>query len=206
MDYNIYCVSNAGSNTDVKNTLNSFTNLFPQNLDLKNREWEIGIVSMGLHYNYNQLTMTKGQIGVITLKNELTSINSSEEDIKTEILDQTKSVWVLPDLDEEDLTVYRLMQNLMQYIYKEGMKLTSADLKSDGENKRVYIIEEGPKKETENESENENYNYNRYLLIHQHLIKIIKLRCYKDGVLFSGEKTIKVFGNEYVYYPLQEKF
>ena len=72
MDYNIYCVSNAGSNTDVKNTLNSFTNLFPQNLDLKNREWEIGIVSMGLHYNYNQLTMTKGQIGVITLKNELT--------------------------------------------------------------------------------------------------------------------------------------
>ena len=24
-----------------KNTLNSFTNLFPQNLDLKNREWEI---------------------------------------------------------------------------------------------------------------------------------------------------------------------
>ena len=111
MDYNIYCVSNAGSNTDVKNTLNSFTNLFPQNLDLKNREWEIGIVSMGLYYNYNQLTMTKGQIGVIMLKNELTSINSSEEDIKTEILDQTKSVWVLPDLDEEDLTVYRLMQN-----------------------------------------------------------------------------------------------
>ena len=103
----------------VKNTLNSFTNLFPQNLDLKNREWEIGIVSMGLHYNYNQLTMTKGQTGVITLKNELTSINSSEEDIRTEILDQTKSVWVLPDLDEEDLTVYRLVQNLMQYIYKE---------------------------------------------------------------------------------------
>ena len=141
MDYNIYCVSNAGSNTDVKNTLNSFTNLFPQNLDLKNREWEIGIVSMGLHYNYNQLTMTKGQIGVIMLKNELTSINSSEEVIKTEILDQTKSVWVLPDLDEEDLTIYRLMQYLMQYIYKEGMKLTHADLKSDGENKRVYIIE-----------------------------------------------------------------
>ena len=62
-------------------------------------------------------------------------------------------------------------------------------------------IEEGPKKETENEKENENYNYNRYLLIHQHLIKIIKLRCYKDGVLFSGERSIKYFGNEYVYYP-----
>ena len=206
MDYNIYCVSNAGSNTDVKNTLNSFTNLFPQNLDLKNREWEIGIVSMGLHNNYNQLTMTKGQIGVITLKNELTSINSSEEEIKTEILNQTKSVWVLPDLDEEDLTVYRLMQNLMQFIYKEGMKMASGDLESDGETKRFYIIEEGPKKETENETENENYNYNRYLLIHQQLIKIIKLRCYKDRVLFSGEKSIKYFGNKYVYYPLQKNF
>ena len=206
MDYNIYCVSNSSSNTGVKNTSNSFTNLFPQNLDLKNREWEIGIVSMGLHYNYNQLTMTKGQTGVITLKNELTSINSSEEDIKTEILDQTKSVWVLPDLDEEDLTVFRLVQNLMQYIFKEGMKLTSFDDKLDGENKRVYIIEEGPKKETENESENENFNYNRCLLIHQHLIKILKLRCYKDGVLFSGEKTIKVFDNKYVYYPLKKNF
>ena len=119
MDYNIYCVSNASSDTGVKNILNSFTNLFPQNLYLKNREWEIGIVSIGLHYNYNQLILSKGQPCFITLKNELTSINSSEEDIGSEILDQTKSVWVLPDLDEENLTVHRLMQNLMQYIYKE---------------------------------------------------------------------------------------
>ena len=59
MDYNIYCVSNASSDTDDKNTLNSFTNLFPQSLDLKNREWEIGVVSIGLHYNYNQLTLSK---------------------------------------------------------------------------------------------------------------------------------------------------
>ena len=95
----------------------------------------------------------------------------------------------MPDLDEEDLTIFRLMQNLMQFIYKEGMKMASGDLKSDGENKRFYIIEEGPKKETENETENENYNYNRYLLIHQHLIKIIKLRCYKDGVLFFWRKN-----------------
>ena len=107
MDYNIYCVSSASSDTGVKNTLNSFTNLFPQNLDLKNREWEIGIVSIGLHYNYNQLTLTKGQPGFIALKNELTSINSSEEDIRTEILDQMKSIWVLPYLDEDELTVDR---------------------------------------------------------------------------------------------------
>ena len=92
MDYNIYCVSNASSNMGVKNTLNSFTNLFPQNLDLKNREWEIGVMSIGLHYNYDQLTMTKGQSGFIALKNKLTSVNSSEEDIRPEILDQMKSV------------------------------------------------------------------------------------------------------------------
>ena len=59
MDYNIYCVSNASSDMYNKNTLNSFTNLFPQNLDLKNREWEIGKVSIGLHYNYNLLTLPK---------------------------------------------------------------------------------------------------------------------------------------------------
>ena len=102
MDYNIYCVSNINSDKSVKNT---FTNLFPQNLDLKNREWEIGIVSIGLHYNYNQLTLKKGQPCFILLKNELTSINSSEEDIRAEILDQMKSIWVLPYLDEDVLTV-----------------------------------------------------------------------------------------------------
>ena len=129
MDYNIYCVSNASSDTGVKNTLNSFTNLFPQNLDLKNREWEIGIVSNGLHYNYNQLTLTKGQPGFIALKNELTSMNSSEEDIWAEILDQMKSIWVLPDLDEDELTVYNLMLHLHKYIYMEGMRMYSYDVK-----------------------------------------------------------------------------
>ena len=196
MDYNIYCVSNANSVTGVKNTLNSFTNLFLQNLDLKNREWEIGIVSIWLHYNYNQLTMTKGQPYFIALKNELPSINSSEEDIRTEILDQMKSIWVLPDLDEDVLTVHRLMQHLLQYIYKEGMKMHSYKVKSDGEDKKVYSIEESPKKEMENE----NYNYDRYLLIHQHLIKILKLRCYQNRVMFSEAKTIKIFDSEYVYF------
>ena len=90
--------------------------------------------------------MSKGQPCFITLKNELTSINSSEEDIKSEILDQMKSVWVLPDLDEDVLTVNTLMQYLLQYIYKEGMKMYSYKVKSDGEDKKVYTIEERPKK------------------------------------------------------------
>ena len=122
-------MSNVISNTGVKNTLNSFTNLFPQNLDLKNREWEIGIVSIGLHYNYDQLTMAKGQPGFIMLKNELTSINSLEEDIRVEISNQRKSIWVLPDLDEDELTVNNLMLDLHKYIHKEGMRMSSYDVK-----------------------------------------------------------------------------
>ena len=167
MDYNIYCVLNATSNTGVKNTLNSFTNLFPQKLHLKNREWEIGMVSIGLHYDYDQLTMTKGQPGFIALKNELTSINSLEEDIRVESLDQIKSIWVLPDLDEDELTVNNLMLHLHKFINKEGMRMSNYDVKINSEDKKVYIIEESPKKEMENE----NYNYDRYLLINQHLLK-----------------------------------
>ena len=139
-------MSNAISNTGVKNTLNSFTNLFPQNLDLKNREWEIGIVSIGLHYNYDQLTMTKGNPGFIMLKNKLTSINPLEEDIRVEISNQTKSIWVLPDLDEDELTVNNLMLHLHKYIYKEGMRMSSYDVKKNREDKRVYTIQELQKK------------------------------------------------------------
>ena len=159
-------------------------------------------MSIRLHYNYNYLTLTKGQPCFITPKNELTSINSSEKDIRTEILDQMKSVWVLPDLDEDELTVHRLMQHLLQYIHKEGMRMYSYKVKSDGEDKKVYTIEERPKKEMENE----NYNYNRYLLIHQHLIKILKLRCYQNRLIFSQAKTIKLFDNKYVYFPLKKNF
>ncbi len=202
MDYNIYCVSNASSDTDDKNTLNSFTNLFPQSLDLKNREWEIGVVSIGLHYNYNQLTLSKGQPCFIALKNELTSINSSEEDIKSEILDQTKSIWVLPNLDEDVLTVHRLMQNLMQYIYKEGMRLYHFEPKSGGKDEKAYVIDENPKKEMENE----NYNYNRYFLIHKHLIKILNLKYYQNGFVSSQAKSIKFFDNEYVYFSVKKNF
>ena len=114
------------------------------------------------------LTTTKGQFGFIALKNELTSINSSEEDIRAEILEQMKPIWVLPDLDENELKVDNLMVHLHKYIYKEGMRLYTYDVNSNGEDKKVYTIEEGPKKETENEK----YNYDRYLLINQDLLKI----------------------------------
>ena len=54
--------------------------------------------------------------------------------------------------------------------------------------------------------ENENYNYNRYLLIHRHLIKILKLRCYQNGLMFSRAKTIKLFNNKYAYFSLKKNF
>ena len=94
------------------------------------------------------------------------------------------------------------MQYLLQYIYKEGMRMYCYEVKSDGEDKKVYTIDEGPKKEMEKE----NYNYDRYLLIHQHFIKILKLRCYQNRVIFSQAKTIKLFDDEYVYFPLKKNF
>ena len=54
--------------------------------------------------------------------------------------------------------------------------------------------------------ENENYNYNRYLLIHRHLIKILKLGCYQNDLMFFQAKTIRLFDNEYVYFSLKKKF
>ena len=185
MDYNIYCVSNASSDMYDKNTLNSFTNLFPQNSDLKNREWEIGIVSIGLHYNYNLPTLPKNLPGIIVLKNELTSINSSEKDIKFEVLDdRLKSTWFLPELSENELTVDNLMINLKTFIYTEGMRMSYFKGNLDGEEKMFYTKDERPKRE------NEDYNYNKHSLIHRHLIKILKLRCYQKGVCFLKQKQL----------------
>ena len=50
--YNIYCVSNAS----IKNNdLTCFKNFLPQNLDLKNKEWEIGIVKFGFQFNTEKI-------------------------------------------------------------------------------------------------------------------------------------------------------
>ena len=194
-------MSNASSDMYDKNTFNFFTNLFPQNLDLKNREWEIGIVSIGIHYNYNLLTLPKNQPGIIVLKNELTSINFSETDIKFEVLDdRLKSTWFLPELSESKLSVDNLMINLKTFIYTEGMRMRHFKDNVDGEEKLYYTIDERPKRE------NEDYNDNKYLLIHQHLIKILKLRCYQNGAKFSQTKTIELFGEKYLYFPLKKNF
>ena len=51
--YNIYCVSNANNFED--NNLTCFKNFLPQNLDLKNKEWEIGIVKFGFQFNTEKI-------------------------------------------------------------------------------------------------------------------------------------------------------
>ena len=51
--YNIYCVSDA--NNFNNNELSCFTNSLPQNLDLKNKNWEIGIVKFGFQLNTENL-------------------------------------------------------------------------------------------------------------------------------------------------------
>ena len=53
--YNIYCVSNANENKFKDNNLSSFKNLLPQNVDLKNRQWEIGIVKFGFQFDTEKL-------------------------------------------------------------------------------------------------------------------------------------------------------
>ena len=49
--YNIYCVSNASEENFKDNDLTCFKNLLPQNLDLKNKQWEIGIVKFGFFHS-----------------------------------------------------------------------------------------------------------------------------------------------------------
>ena len=51
--YNIYCVSNAENFEN--NDMTCFRNLLPQNLDLKNKQWEIGIVKFGFQFNTEKL-------------------------------------------------------------------------------------------------------------------------------------------------------
>ena len=58
MEYSIFCVSNASTDVYKDNKLSTFKNLFPQNLDLKNRNWEIGVVSVGLNLDNNLLIMS----------------------------------------------------------------------------------------------------------------------------------------------------
>ena len=51
MEYNVYCLSNAS--TDIyKNVLTSFKNLFPSSLNIGDKDFEVGLVSVGIHLNY----------------------------------------------------------------------------------------------------------------------------------------------------------
>ena len=63
--YNIYCVSNASKEIYNKNTLTSFSNLLPKNFDLKNKQWEIGIVKFGFQFNPNQ-SIDKSLVSIST--------------------------------------------------------------------------------------------------------------------------------------------
>ena len=103
-------------------------------------------------------------------------------------------------MSEDQLTVDDLIFELQSFIYVEGMKLNKYEIKLNGEDKMYYTIEERPK------SKSENYNNNKYLLIHQHLIKILKLRCYQNNVMFSQTKIIVLFGEKYLYFPLKKNF
>ena len=52
MEYNVYCLSNASTEI-FKNVLTSFKNLFPSSLNIEDEKFEIGLVSVGVHLNYD---------------------------------------------------------------------------------------------------------------------------------------------------------
>ena len=53
--YNIYCISNASKKKFKDNDLSCFKNFLPQNVDLKNKQWEIGIVKFGFQFDTEKL-------------------------------------------------------------------------------------------------------------------------------------------------------
>ena len=70
--YNIYCVSNASTDF-YHNTLTGFSNFFPQNFELTNNKWEIGVVAFGLHLNIEEDSET----GVIQVKSDITAFTKA---------------------------------------------------------------------------------------------------------------------------------
>ena len=53
--YNIYCISNANEDKIRDNDLSCFKNSLPQNVDLKNKQWEIGIVKFGFQFDTDKI-------------------------------------------------------------------------------------------------------------------------------------------------------
>ena len=81
--YNIYCVSNASSNIFTNNSLTSFKNILPKNLDLEKNQWEIGIVKFGFHFN----TINNLQPSIVSVSTDVVTDSLSSQNYSTLIYD-----------------------------------------------------------------------------------------------------------------------
>ena len=74
MEHTLYCVSNASTNIYGHNTLTSFKNLLPKNLDLQNKNWEIGVAAMGMNLDYETINLPQSDPLAMILDTKRTSI------------------------------------------------------------------------------------------------------------------------------------
>ena len=81
--YNIYCVSNASSNIFTNNSLTSFKNILPKNLDLEKNQWEIGIVKFGFHFN----SINNLQPSIVSVSTDVVTDSLSSQNYSTLIYD-----------------------------------------------------------------------------------------------------------------------
>lgn len=77
--YNIYCMSNAGGNIFTNNSLTSFKNILPKNLDLEKNQWEIGIVKFGFHFN----TINNLQPSIVSVSTDVVTDSLSSQNYST---------------------------------------------------------------------------------------------------------------------------
>ena len=81
--YNIYCMSNASGNIFTNNSLTSFKNILPKNLDLEKNQWEIGIVKFGFHFN----SINNLQPSIVSVSTDVVTDSLSSQNYSTLIYD-----------------------------------------------------------------------------------------------------------------------
>ena len=189
MEYSIFCVSNASTNVYKDNKLSTFKNLFPQNLDLKNRNWEIGVVSVGLNLDYNLLIMSHYVPAIAFFKPKYHS--SSMNDFSIEVID----LWFVP-LNEDTLTLTTLYNSITEFFEKNSRSnVIFKKIKSATNDAKYYF-----QMFTTFKSESRFDNY--HVLIHPSIVNIFNMLLYQeeDILLAKDNKTIKFCNEKYFHF------
>ena len=205
MEHNLYCISNAS--TDVyKNTLTSFKNLFPRSVDLKHKNWEIGLVSVGMHLNYDMLTISNNEPVVMILENDVEPSYYNNIGSQTGVMEKIKSVWYLPCCREKSYTLQDLADALFSFLDKENFTFSSI-FSSKEENKVIYSI--WPKSEELLSNDLKKYleggeNFYGGILMHPKIVNVFRFQCHKlNGELCNENKDVLFLGKKYIFFLLR---